>query len=131
MPDPLQPTPPLQIIRNASWLRKHARLDRRAVRLLTRTGLDWTHKYPAIAATRLLGWVSAKHNLKAPFRLSKFSHIGAQERAFRQAVLKMAARRSANLRKTGDRYDQKIDPWHGFGIDIGDWRRRSGFWGRR
>jgi hypothetical protein len=27
----------------------HARLDRRAVRLLTRTGLDWTRKYPAIA----------------------------------------------------------------------------------
>jgi DNA ligase D-like protein (predicted ligase) len=30
--------------------RMHARLDRGAVRLLTRTGLDWTHKYPAIAA---------------------------------------------------------------------------------
>ena len=29
--------------------RMHARLDRSAVRLLTRTGLDWTHKYPAIA----------------------------------------------------------------------------------
>ena len=28
----------------------HARLDRGAVRLLTRTGLDWTHKYPAIAS---------------------------------------------------------------------------------
>jgi ATP-dependent DNA ligase len=28
----------------------HARLDRGAVRLLTRTGLDWTHKYPATAA---------------------------------------------------------------------------------
>src|ERR1700680_2281623 len=26
--------------------RMHARLDRGAVRLLTRTGLDWTHKYP-------------------------------------------------------------------------------------
>ena len=42
----------------AEWLheikfdgyRLHARLDRGAVRLLTRTGLDWTHKYPAIAA---------------------------------------------------------------------------------
>src|SRR5882672_7223065 len=42
----------------AGWLheikfdgyRMHARLDRGAVRLLTRTGLDWTHKYPAIAA---------------------------------------------------------------------------------
>jgi ATP-dependent DNA ligase len=42
----------------AEWLheikfdgyRMHARLDRGAVRLLTRTGLDWTHKYPAIAA---------------------------------------------------------------------------------
>jgi ATP-dependent DNA ligase len=30
--------------------RIHARLDRGAVRLLTRTGLDWTRKYPAIAA---------------------------------------------------------------------------------
>src|SRR5262245_39927649 len=30
--------------------RMHARLDMGAVRLLTRTGLDWTHKYPAIAA---------------------------------------------------------------------------------
>src|SRR6202011_4419646 len=30
--------------------RMHARLDRGAVRLLTRTGLDSTHKYPAIAA---------------------------------------------------------------------------------
>jgi DNA ligase D-like protein (predicted ligase) len=29
--------------------RMHARLGRGAVRLLTRTGLDWTHKYPAIA----------------------------------------------------------------------------------
>src|ERR1700674_2336594 len=29
--------------------RMQARLDRGAVRLLTRTGLDWTHKYPAIA----------------------------------------------------------------------------------
>ncbi len=27
----------------------HARLDHGAVQLLTRTGLDWTHKYPAIA----------------------------------------------------------------------------------
>jgi len=27
----------------------HARLDRGAVWLLTRAGLDWTHKYPAIA----------------------------------------------------------------------------------
>ena len=26
-----------------------ARLDHGAVQLLTRTGLDWTHKYPAIA----------------------------------------------------------------------------------
>src|ERR1700680_4876559 len=30
--------------------RMHARLDRSAVRLLTRTGLDWTHKYPPIVA---------------------------------------------------------------------------------
>jgi ATP-dependent DNA ligase len=29
--------------------RMHARLDRGAVKLLTRTGLDWTAKYPAIA----------------------------------------------------------------------------------
>src|SRR5271163_3382087 len=30
--------------------RMHARLERGAVKLLTRTGLDWTHKYPPIAA---------------------------------------------------------------------------------
>ena len=30
--------------------RMHARFDRGAVKRLTRTGLDWTHKYPAIAA---------------------------------------------------------------------------------
>jgi bifunctional non-homologous end joining protein LigD len=29
--------------------RMMARLDRDAVKLMTRTGLDWTHKYPAIA----------------------------------------------------------------------------------
>jgi bifunctional non-homologous end joining protein LigD len=29
--------------------RMNARLDRGRVKLLTRTGLDWTHKYPAIA----------------------------------------------------------------------------------
>jgi bifunctional non-homologous end joining protein LigD len=29
--------------------RMHARLDRGLVKLLTRTGLDWTQKYPAIA----------------------------------------------------------------------------------
>ena len=27
----------------------HARLDHGGVQLLTRTGLDWTHKYPSIA----------------------------------------------------------------------------------
>jgi bifunctional non-homologous end joining protein LigD len=27
----------------------HARHDRGEVRLLTRNGLDWTHKYPSIA----------------------------------------------------------------------------------
>jgi len=31
--------------------RMHARLDRGRVSLLTRTGLDWTQKYPSIAAT--------------------------------------------------------------------------------
>ena len=30
--------------------RLHARLDHGDVRLLTRTGLDWTHKYPATAS---------------------------------------------------------------------------------
>jgi DNA ligase D-like protein (predicted ligase) len=44
-------------LRGDQWLheikydgyRMMARLDRGAVKLLTRTGLDWTHKYPAIA----------------------------------------------------------------------------------
>ena len=30
--------------------RMHARLDHGRAQLLTRTGLDWTHKYPPIAA---------------------------------------------------------------------------------
>ena len=30
--------------------RMHARLDRGRAQLLSRTGLDWTHKYPVIAA---------------------------------------------------------------------------------
>src|SRR5467141_2778184 len=30
--------------------RMHARLSRGSVQLLTRTGLDWTYKYPSIAA---------------------------------------------------------------------------------
>ncbi len=30
--------------------RMHARVDRGRVRLLTRNGLDWTHKYPALTA---------------------------------------------------------------------------------
>src|ERR1700731_4841779 len=36
--------------RRSGGYRMHARLDRGAVRLLTRTGLDRTHKYPLIAA---------------------------------------------------------------------------------
>jgi DNA ligase D-like protein (predicted ligase) len=44
--------------RGSEWLheikydgyRMHARLDRGRVSLLTRTGLDWTHKYPSTAA---------------------------------------------------------------------------------
>jgi ATP-dependent DNA ligase len=47
-------TPP----RGPDWLheikfdgyRMHAHLDRGQTQLLTRTGLDWTHKYPSIAA---------------------------------------------------------------------------------
>ena len=37
----------------------HARLDRGAVKLLTRTGLDWTHKYPPVAAA--VSAVGARH----------------------------------------------------------------------
>jgi ATP-dependent DNA ligase len=52
-------TPPLDAAPDGpGWLneikfdgyRMHARLDHGAVKLLTRTGLDWTHKYPAIAS---------------------------------------------------------------------------------
>jgi ATP-dependent DNA ligase len=37
--------------------RMHARLDRGAVRLLTRTGLDWTHKYPALGIEQAIDTV--------------------------------------------------------------------------
>jgi ATP-dependent DNA ligase len=38
--------------------RMHAPVDRGSVKLLTRTGLDWTHKYPAItkAVAKLDDW---------------------------------------------------------------------------
>ncbi len=39
--------------------RMHARLDGGAVKLLTRTGLDWTHKYPAIA--KAVAELDARH----------------------------------------------------------------------
>jgi len=39
--------------------RMHARLDHGEVRLLTRNGLDWTHKYPAIA--RAVAALPARH----------------------------------------------------------------------
>ena len=32
--------------------RMHGRIERGAAKLLTRTGLNWTHKYPAIAKSR-------------------------------------------------------------------------------
>jgi hypothetical protein len=47
--------------------RMHARLDRGAVRLLTRTGLDWTHKYPAIAAEHQRCLSAAKRTAQGPF----------------------------------------------------------------
>jgi ATP-dependent DNA ligase len=37
--------------------RIHARIDRADIRLLTRTGLDWTEKYPTIAAAMRTLWV--------------------------------------------------------------------------
>jgi ATP-dependent DNA ligase len=40
--------------------RMHARLDRGAVRLLTRTGLDWTHKYRGDRRGALAGSVLAE-----------------------------------------------------------------------
>src|SRR5690349_11276905 len=58
--DPAQLTQPVDAAPDGDqWLheikfdgyRMHARLDRGAVRLLTRTGLHWTLKYPAIAAS--------------------------------------------------------------------------------
>jgi ATP-dependent DNA ligase len=36
--------------------RMHARLDRGAAKLLTRTGLDWTHKYPIAKAVSLVSF---------------------------------------------------------------------------
>jgi bifunctional non-homologous end joining protein LigD len=39
--------------------RMHARLDRDDVGMLTRTGLDWTSKYPAIVSA--LSSIPARH----------------------------------------------------------------------
>src|SRR5467141_776618 len=51
--------------------RMHARLDRGKAQLLTRTGPDWTHKYPAIGRrlvssagkTSLSRWRALRHSL--------------------------------------------------------------------
>jgi ATP-dependent DNA ligase len=45
--------------------RIHARLDHGAVKLLTRTGLDWTHKYPSIAAA-IASLPAKRRNLQPP-----------------------------------------------------------------
>jgi ATP-dependent DNA ligase len=66
LPDWIQPQL-TQLVKEApdadQWLneikydgyRMHARLDRGEVRLLTRNGLNWTAKYPQIAAGELVG----------------------------------------------------------------------------
>src|SRR5712671_4225162 len=54
--------------------RMHARLDHGKTQLLTRTGLDWTHKYPPIALNgRLLdaGWGSPLTGICVNSTLSK------------------------------------------------------------
>src|SRR5712692_11316549 len=50
--------------------RMHARLDRGAVQLLTRTGLDWTHKYPAIAAA--VSTLGARQAMPIPSHTGSF-----------------------------------------------------------
>src|SRR5262245_61613332 len=58
--------------------RMHARLDRGAVRLLTRTELDWTHKYPAIARAVTLGL------REEPSASKSLDHlVGAQQHSLR------------------------------------------------
>ncbi|HEX3523167.1 MAG TPA: hypothetical protein VHT52_13895 [Stellaceae bacterium] len=60
--------------------RMHARLDRGIVRLLTRTGLDWTHKYPALD------------------RVAELQNLNAGERRRQRAIRHQAAawRRNAS-----------------------------------
>jgi hypothetical protein len=49
--------------------RMHARLDRGHVGLLTRTGLDWTQKYPPIAvAVASLGVRQGKRSVRSACR---------------------------------------------------------------
>jgi predicted ATPase len=67
----------------------------------------------------------------SPVRFAQiFTHRAAGNALSGQAVLKSEVRGSANLRKTGDRYDQKIGSWYGFGIGIGDRWRCPRFWSR-
>jgi hypothetical protein len=63
--------------------RMHARLDRDAVRLLTRTGLDWTHKYPTLAAS--------------------VSSLGSEPGLSRRRILRRLPRRHHLLRHDPDR----------------------------
>src|SRR5271169_1047896 len=72
--------------------RMHARLDHGAVKLLTRTGLDWTHKYPAIAkAVASLGAKQAYLDGElcgvAPGGITSFSIIQAASDAANAAAL--------------------------------------------
>src|ERR1700747_2240478 len=60
--------------------RMHARLDRGVAKLLTRTGLDWRHKYPGLARRRALRRRSRRHHIvqHRPARIGQRQGGGAR-----------------------------------------------------
>jgi len=58
------------------------------------------------------------------------THLPARNAVCGQIVLNSSSTIYELMEHGGD-YDEKIDPWHGFGVGIGDRRRRSGFFGGR
>jgi bifunctional non-homologous end joining protein LigD len=84
--------------------RIHARLDRGAVRLLARTRLDWTRKYPAItAAVSALGARQAYLDGELcgvfPDGITSFSMIQPASDAGNAAGLVFSVRPSASRRR--------------------------------
>src|SRR5438105_2602582 len=90
-----------------------ARLDRGAVRLLTRTGLYWTHKYSAIAsavsALRVRkGYFDGELCGVSPDGVTSFSFFGQTSASSRRSPIEILLQRSVDCALTRDRAEPSI-----------------------